>query len=125
MSLLLVDEPAKDKFRVLTVVMVVERGDESSKWLWDSASLGRPRNGVLVRGMTEGDMIAVNMELTKKIEEVANKVAENRIEKLEKMNQKLRNLILLTDDSVSDRTVGDLTLCQWKEFERWEKENEP
>lgn len=42
--------------------------------------------------------------------------------KLELENYKLKNLILLTDSSVSDQEMNSLSLIQWNEFIRWKEQ---
>lgn len=44
------------------------------------------------------------------------------IENLEKENQKLKSLMLLTDPVVSNIVMNPLTQTQWLEFERFQKE---
>lgn len=66
------------KLRVLTLSIVIEQGSEDAKWLWKSATQGRLQNGILVRGMVDGDMIAANVELTKKIQEQAEEIEKLR-----------------------------------------------
>jgi len=40
----------------------------------------------------------------------------DRIDNLEKQNELLKSLVLLTHESVSDREMNELTATQWTEF---------
>ena len=46
----------------------------------------------------------------------------SRAVELEKENEKLKSLILLTDPSVSNVEMNDLTVRQFTEFNRWKEE---
>jgi hypothetical protein len=44
------------------------------------------------------------------------KIIIRQIENLQAENEKLKRLLLLTDDAVSDVFMNDLTMRQWAEF---------
>jgi len=54
--------------------------------------------------------------------DIDNQWLIDRIKTLESENQKLLQLILLTDDKVSHIEMNPLSLTQYNEFVRWQEE---